>query len=126
MPAYERRDMTNNASTRVLSKPVDHIPMVDHADLKKEWDFYTREVKGLKINDTAQLREINSRLGFPLAKAVPGLIKEIESLQSRVKGLQQSVTTLNNLLEDHQTEMSNVKRVLEGMTTSAKPRHELL
>jgi seryl-tRNA synthetase len=105
MPAYERRNMTNNASARVLSKPVDQTPLVDHADLKKEWDFYTREVKGLKINDTAQLREINSRLGFPLAKAVPGLIKEIESLQSRVKGLQKHVRELNDALEESHIEM---------------------
>ena len=72
---------------------------------QQQWDRFVKAVAKVGAGDAERLKAINAELGYPLAKAVPGLLKWINDFEEaknrsdqRLSKLQEEVLELRDSL----------------------------
>ena len=88
--------------------------------IKEDWDFYTQKVQNINPNNTDAFRKLHERLGYPLAKAVPALVMDIErktrentQMQETNQFLTHEMDRAKRDLAKMDIEMGRLKRELE-------------
>ena len=76
--------------------------------IKEDWEVYVQRVQNINPNNTDGFRKLNERLGYPLAKAVPALVMEIERKTRENEQMQETNQFLTH-------EMDRAKRDLAKM-----------
>ena len=78
--------------------------MMNHANIRREWDFFQGTVKKIRFGDTAALKVAKDKLGYPLEKLVPFLLKDLDTLSDKLAAaegdLLRSENNVQRLTED--------------------------
>ena len=93
-------------------------PQTDVEAIKADWEAYQEAVAAIKAGDVETYRQVNQRLGYPLAKSLPALMRLLsraESDRDRFKGY----------LDKTQERLAETRLELKQLKASQEKRREI-
>jgi hypothetical protein len=88
-------------------------PQTDMEAIKADWEVYQAAVAAIEIGDGETYREVNQRLGYPLAKSLPKLmvlLKRAEADRDNYKGY---LDKMKSKLAETNQEVKQLKALME-------------
>ena len=88
-------------------------PQTDMEAIKADWEAYQEAVAAIKTGDGKTYREVNQRLGYPLAKSLPGLMLLLERAESDRDSYKTYLGKSQEKLAETQKELKQLKALRE-------------
>jgi len=98
--------------------------MMNHANIRMEWDYYQGTIKKIRFGDTAALKVAKDKLGYSLSELVPFLLKDLDTLSDKLSAANGDLLRFTDMLhasaENLKASENNVKRLTEDIKNGVR------
>ena len=98
-------------------------PQTDMEAIKADWEGYEAAVAAIEVGDVETYRQVNQRMGYNLAKSLPGLMLLLERAESDRDSYKAYLGKSQEKLAETHKELKQLKATMEterkGQNTAA-------
>jgi len=94
--------------------------MLNHANIRREWDYYQGTVKKIRFGDTAALKVAKDKLGYSLSELVPYLLKDLDTLSDKLSTANGDLLRIADRLQDSDEKLKTSENNVERLTEDIK------
>ena len=88
--------------------------MMNHANIRRVWDYYQATVKKIKLGDTASLEAAKAKLGYSLSELVPYLLLDVDTLSSKLSTANGDVSRFRSMLEASDAKVKQAEKTIKA------------
>ena len=94
--------------------------MMDHANIRREWDYYQGTVKHIRLGYTAALKSAKDKLGYSLSELVPFLLHDVDALCANLSTANGDLIASREMLQASDKKLKTAEKMLQDTDKKLK------